>query len=157
VDRREWEYQQQKTRSGAGPGEFDPAAMESKLRLRLVDMSAAAPYGAFDHGLDLFQDGTLVLLDLAGHTPGSLGLWVNLDSGPLLLAGDASWILDNHQDLALPLRRTMSDPAQYWRKLNMMNQMQKVLPALVVFPGHDVMPLQLQPKPDINMAARSGQ
>jgi glyoxylase-like metal-dependent hydrolase (beta-lactamase superfamily II) len=152
VDRREWEAQSLKTKAGAAAEEFDPPAMEAKLRLRLVDLGPAAPYGSFDHGLDLFADGTVVLLDLAGHTPGSLGLWLNLDSGPVLLAGDASWILDNHQDLALPQRRTMSDPRQYWRKLNMINRMMKELPQLVIFPGHDLMPLKLQPRPDIRLA-----
>ena len=152
VDRREWEAQKEKTLAGAVPEEFDPAAMEPKLRLRLLDLAAAPPYGSCDHGLDLFADGTVILLDLAGHTPGSLGMWINLDSGPVLLAGDASWILDNHQDLALPQSRTMSDPKQYWRKLNMMNRMMKELPQLVIFPGHDLMPLQLQPRPDIRRA-----
>lgn len=155
VDRREWEAQKQKTSAGAVPGEFDPVAMESSLRLRLVDMSSAGPYGVFDHGIDLFQDGALILLDMAGHTPGSMGLWVNMDSGPVFLTGDASWVLDNHQDMALPLRRTMADPAQYWRKLNMINRMQQSVPALVVFPGHDLMPLKLQPRPDISMRAAS--
>jgi glyoxylase-like metal-dependent hydrolase (beta-lactamase superfamily II) len=152
VDRREWETQLQKTKAGAAPEEFDPAAMEPKLRLRLLDMAAQPPYGVFDCGLDLFKDGSVVLLDLSGHSPGSLGLWINLDSGPVLLAADASWILDNHQDLALPQRQTMFDPAQYWRKLNMMNRMAKELPQLVIFPGHDLMPFKLQPRPDISLA-----
>jgi glyoxylase-like metal-dependent hydrolase (beta-lactamase superfamily II) len=152
VDRREWDAQAEKTRLGPLPGEFDPAAMEPKLRLRLLDLSSAPPYGVFDHGLDLFQDGSVYLLDLSGHSPGSLGLWANLDSGPVLLAGDASWVLDNHQDLALPEARAVHDAAQYWRKLNMMNRMAREVPQLVIFPGHDLMPLRLQPKTDIRPA-----
>ncbi|MBI5241254.1 MAG: N-acyl homoserine lactonase family protein [Elusimicrobia bacterium] len=151
ADRREWDAQAQKTRTGPLPGEFDPAAMEAKLRLRLADLAGAPAYGVFDHGLDLFQDGSVYLIDLSGHSPGSLGLWVNLDSGPVLLAGDAAWVLDNCQDLALPQPQTMSDPPQYWRKLNMMSRMAKEVPQLVIFPGHDLMPLKLQPKPDIRL------
>jgi glyoxylase-like metal-dependent hydrolase (beta-lactamase superfamily II) len=152
VDRREWEAQVQQTKVAAGPEEFDPAAMEPKLRLRLLDMARAPYYGVFDYGLDLFKDGSVIVLDLSGHRPGGLGLWINLDSGPVLLAGDASYVLDNCQDLALPKRQTMSDPGQYWRKLNMMNQMAKELPQLVIFPGHDLMPLKIQPRPDISLA-----
>jgi glyoxylase-like metal-dependent hydrolase (beta-lactamase superfamily II) len=151
ADRREWDAQAEKTRLGPLPGEFDPAAMEAKLRLRLIDLSAAPPYGVFDHGLDFFKDGSVHLLDLSGHSPGSLGLWANLDSGPVLLAGDASWVLDNCQDLALPLPQSMHDAAQYWRKINMMSRMAKEVPQLVIFPGHDLMPLKLQPKPDIRL------
>ena len=80
---------------------------------------------------------------------GNLGLWANLDSGPVLLAGDASWVMDNFQDRALPLPQTMMDSKQYWRTLNMIHQMQQAVPQLVVFPGHDLLPLKLQPKPDI--------
>ncbi|MDD5655914.1 MAG: N-acyl homoserine lactonase family protein [Elusimicrobia bacterium] len=149
VDRREWEAQRQRTALGSPAEQFDPAAMEARLRLRLVDLSSAAPYGVFDHGLDLFGDASVYLLDLSGHTEGSLGLWANLDSGPVLLAGDASWIMDNHQDLALPQPRTMTDPLQYWRKLNMMKRMQEAVPQLVILPGHDLTPLKLQPRPDI--------
>jgi len=154
VDRREWEVQKLKTALGAPPEEFDPAAIEAKIRLKLVDFAGLPPYGVFDHGLDLFSDGTVVLLDLAGHTPGSMGMWINLDSGPALLAGDAAWVLDNCQDLALPLPETMSDARQYWRKVNMMNRMMKEVPQLVVFPGHDLMMLKLQPRPDIVLEGR---
>jgi hypothetical protein len=34
----------------------------------------------------------------------------------------------------------------------MMNRMSKELPQLVIFPGHDLMPLKLQPRPDISPA-----
>ncbi|HAM34445.1 MAG TPA: hypothetical protein DEB40_13350 [Elusimicrobia bacterium] len=152
VDRREWEAQKEMTANNSGPEQFDPAAMEPNIRLRLVDFSSAPAYGVFDHGLDLFSDGSMFLLELSGHTPGSMGLWVNLDAGPALLAGDASWILDNHQDLALPLRQSMHAPLQYWRKLNMLKQMQDAVPQLIIFPGHDLMPLKLQPRPDISLA-----
>ena len=151
ADRREWDAQAAKTRLGPLPGEFDPAAMEAGLRLKLVDLSSAPPYGVFDRALDLFADGSVILLDLSGHSPGSLGLWANLDSGPVLLAGDASWVLDNHQDLALPGARTMHDAVQYRRKLVMMNRMAAEVPQLVVFPGHDLMPLKLQPRTDIRL------
>lgn len=41
---------------------------------------------------DLFGDGAVVLVDLAGHTPGSVGVLLTLDGGRLvLLAGDAVW------------------------------------------------------------------
>jgi glyoxylase-like metal-dependent hydrolase (beta-lactamase superfamily II) len=38
--------------------------------------------------LDIFRDGSVVMLNLPGHTPGHHGLLVRLASGPVLLSGD---------------------------------------------------------------------
>ena len=38
--------------------------------------------------LDVFEDGSVVMLTLPGHTPGHSGLLVRLASGPVLLSGD---------------------------------------------------------------------
>jgi N-acyl homoserine lactone hydrolase len=38
--------------------------------------------------LDIFQDGSVTMLNLPGHTPGHHGLLVRLASGPVLLTGD---------------------------------------------------------------------
>jgi len=38
--------------------------------------------------LDVFQDGSVTVLNLPGHTPGHRGLLVRLASGPVLLSGD---------------------------------------------------------------------
>ena len=46
---------------------------------------------AFERSHDLFGDGSVLLVDLAGHTPGSVGILVNTASGRVLLAGDAAW------------------------------------------------------------------
>ncbi|HKR24319.1 MAG TPA: N-acyl homoserine lactonase family protein, partial [Allosphingosinicella sp.] len=39
-----------------------------------------------DH--DVFGDGTVMMMNLPGHTPGHRGLLVRLASGPVLLSGD---------------------------------------------------------------------
>lgn len=45
----------------------------------------------FERSHDLFGDGAVLLVDLAGHTPGSIGILANTDTGWVLLAGDAAW------------------------------------------------------------------
>jgi glyoxylase-like metal-dependent hydrolase (beta-lactamase superfamily II) len=146
VDRREWAAAKVADSKGS------LAALEPSLKLQLADLSGRPPYGAFDHALDLFGDGTVFVVDLSGHSPGTLGLWVSLDDGPVLLAGDASWILDNHQDLALPEESEIHDISRYWRRLYEMKYMQDALPRLVIFPAYDLTPLKLQPRPDISLA-----
>ena len=152
VDKREWLAQKEKQAKKKDEHEIDPNELEGKLKLRLVDLSSAPAYGSFDHAEDLFKDGTLFLIDLSGHTPGNMGLWASLDDGPVLLAGDASWILDNHQDLALPMKSHIFNLDQYWRRLYEMKYMQEAVPRLVIFPGHDMQPLVLQPRADVSLA-----
>lgn len=152
MDRREWDALRAKKAAGTLEHyEEDPDALESRINLKLVDVSSAPAFGAFDHAEDLFKDGSLFLVDMAGHTAGNMGLWVNLDSGPVLLAGDASWILDNHQDFALPIEAHIYDIRQYWRRLYMMRAMQNAIPRLVIYPGHDIRPVEYQPRPDIEI------
>ncbi len=48
------------------------------------------PVLTFPRSHDLFGDGSVILVDLAGHTPGSVGMLLAVDDGSrVLLAGDA--------------------------------------------------------------------
>ncbi|MEU0540918.1 MBL fold metallo-hydrolase [Nocardia sp. NPDC005978] len=49
------------------------------------------PVLTFTRSHDLFGDGSVVLVDLAGHTPGSIGVLAHTARGWVLLAGDAAW------------------------------------------------------------------
>ena len=54
--------------------------MRGRLKLRSFDFTGEA-YENFDRSFDLFSDGSVVLVPLPGHTPGSTGMFVNLRSG----------------------------------------------------------------------------
>lgn len=153
VDKREWAYWKDLPEKDRRKSDPDPALLEPRLsKLRLVDLSSAPAFGPFDHGLDLLGDGSLVLLDLSGHTAGSLGAWLNLEEGPALLTGDASWILDNHEDLALPIKGHIHDLKSYWRRLYQIRDAQEAARQLVVLPGHDLAPLKIRPRADVSLA-----
>ncbi|MDG3016997.1 MBL fold metallo-hydrolase [Speluncibacter jeojiensis] len=49
------------------------------------------PVATFTASHDLFGDGAVILVELAGHTPGSIGVLGRTDAGWVLLAGDAAW------------------------------------------------------------------
>jgi len=150
VDQRAWQYQRE--RWMAGGGGLNVEELAKRINLRLIDFSSAPAYGPFDRAVDLFKDGTIHLIDLSGATAGSMGLWASLDEGPVLLAGDASWILDNHQDLALPAASSIENLDLYWRRLYEMRNAQRAIPRLVIFPAHDLEPLVLQPRADVSRA-----
>lgn len=74
---------------------YAPAGVvRAPLRDRIIepvelDGSAVLTFSA---SKDLFGDGSVLLVDLAGHTPGSMGVLLALDDGSrVLLAGDAVW------------------------------------------------------------------
>jgi len=106
VDVREWRAA--RAYDGTDPDYINPQELQGRLP-EVVDLSTAPSYGLFDHGSDLFGDGTVVLLDMSGHTPGTLGVWLNMDEGPVLLTGGAAAVWDNYNDLALPAKPHVDD------------------------------------------------
>lgn len=52
----------------------------------------ARPYEGFAQSIDVYGDGSVVLVAMPGHTPGSVGMFVRVDSGRhYFLVGDAIW------------------------------------------------------------------
>ena len=127
----------------------DPRAFVPEERLRLLDFSGVPPYGPFDHGEDLFSDGSIVLIDLDGGAAGGLGAWLNLDSGPVLLTGPAAFVYDNVFDSALPDRKFVVDISSFAWNARAMRLAQEAAPRLVVVPAHDLSTLKLSPRPDV--------
>lgn len=67
------------------------------------------PVSTFTSSHDLFGDGSVMIVDLAGHTPGSVGVLARTSSGPVLLAGDAAW----HAEQVERLRQKPSIPGEF--------------------------------------------
>lgn len=87
---------------------------------------------------DVFGDGTVLLCDLAGHTPGHVGILLSLRSGRrLLLAGDAVW---NTRQLQLVRQRpalsrlTDTDPEAAYRTVIRLSRLPR---EITVLPAHD--------------------
>ncbi|MDL9947433.1 MBL fold metallo-hydrolase [Gordonia sp. ABSL11-1] len=67
------------------------------------------PVSTFTASHDLFDDGSVVLVDLAGHTPGSVGVLARTARGWVLLAGDAAW----HHEQVDRLRQKPAFPGEF--------------------------------------------
>lgn len=64
--------------------------------VELFDCTGPA-YEGFRSSYDLFGDGSIVLVPLAGHTAGNTGMFINRSNGSrLFLLGDAAWIAENY-------------------------------------------------------------
>ncbi|NYI72595.1 glyoxylase-like metal-dependent hydrolase (beta-lactamase superfamily II) [Naumannella cuiyingiana] len=96
------------------------------------------PILTFDRSHDLFGDGTVRLVDLAGHTPGSVGVLLATDGGPVLLVGDTAWhglqIDELRQRSGYPGCLADEDRELTWRALHRLHVLQEQLP---VVPAHD--------------------
>lgn len=148
VSRAEWEWRKAREAEGS-PGPLPPSNLEKRIKLKLVDVHNAPAFGAFDNGHDLLGDGSVFLVSLPGRSPGTIGVWANLDGGPALLAGGAAFVVDNVLDLALPVKDAIHDLEDYWRTLHVLKRMRESVPRLVIVPGHDLTPLKLALRKDI--------
>ncbi len=99
-------------------------------------------YENFPRSHDLFGDGAVILVPLPGHTPGSLGLFVNNCGGRrVFFVGDAVWSRDgiripSHRPR--PLSRVVDADANVasdtvWR----LHHLQAHEPQLLIIPAHD--------------------
>ena len=100
------------------------------------------PYQSFAQSLDLFGDGSAVLVPLTGHTTGSAGLFVTLQSGKqFFFVGDAVWkndaIKKQRPKMWLAGAIVDNDKQQSMEMVKLLARLQESNPALVVVPAHD--------------------
>lgn len=99
-------------------------------------------FGGFSQSLDLFGDASVVLVPLAGHTPGSVGMYVSLRSGKkFLFVGDAVWNADAVAQRAPKMwvssQLVDADRAQALQAVETLATIQEATPGLTIVPAHD--------------------
>lgn len=96
------------------------------------------PVLTFAGSHDLFGDGAVVLVDLSGHTPGSIGLLLRTEHGPVLLAGDAIWhnlqTEELRQKSGYPGMLADNDRTETWRTVH---RLHAIRGAVRIIPSHD--------------------
>jgi glyoxylase-like metal-dependent hydrolase (beta-lactamase superfamily II) len=99
---------------------------------------------------DVFGDGTVVMLDMPGHTPGHHSLLVRLkDKGPVLLTGDLAHFRENYEANGVPSFNT--NRADTLASLDRFKQIAKNTNATVII-QHD--PRDIEKLPAFPAAAR---
>lgn len=141
VSRAEWENANvgglRAALRGIMPGQL--AGVEK--RLWLVDYGAGTSLDPFDASLDLFGDGSLLLLSTPGHTPGHQSLLVTLGSGKkVLLTGDAVWVRENYLR-PVPkgwfIRHLEEKEGEAWATTLRIKKFHEENPGTFIIPGHD--------------------
>jgi glyoxylase-like metal-dependent hydrolase (beta-lactamase superfamily II) len=126
------------------PPEKSPAVMPHHVAgARLETFAWDGPaYENFPVSHDLFGDGAILLVPLGGHTPGSLGVFVNRVRGQrLLFVGDAAWSTDAvdlpSQKLRPLSERVDNDTSGTSEGLWRLHHLRQKYPDLLIVPTHD--------------------
>ncbi|MBC7263531.1 MAG: N-acyl homoserine lactonase family protein [Chloroflexi bacterium] len=95
---------------------------------------------------DVMGDGQIVLVPTYGHTRGHQSLLLDLDSGLVLLAGDAVYCAENYTK---PAAQPMADHGTAgWQSVVNIRGLWRAHPDILILPAHDALSLQ-NPRPDI--------
>ena len=112
-------------------GDWDEVAKWSR-----IDYSGRQPLATFVAHHDLFGDGSVMLIDLRGHTAGSQGMIVMLPLGPVVLTGDAAWTEESWRYAVRPMMA--HDMRLWWEQIWRLKKFVQLVPATLVIPGHDL-------------------
>jgi glyoxylase-like metal-dependent hydrolase (beta-lactamase superfamily II) len=117
---------------------YPPAQIDPRPSYRTVDFGggAARAHGPFARSLDLFGDGSLILLDTPGHSTGHLSVLARLREREAMIAGDAIYSLATLRDGKRPLRA--EDSQAYERSLRALQAYDREHPDALIIPGHDM-------------------
>jgi glyoxylase-like metal-dependent hydrolase (beta-lactamase superfamily II) len=98
------------------------------------------PYETFDQSADLYKDGSVVVVPLRGHTPGSVGIFVNLSPDRrLFYVGDAvddTRGFEERVGKSLILRDSDNDEALANQIVARLSELHEKLPELRIIPAH---------------------
>lgn len=134
----EREHAQHGTTPAFLPSQF--AGVQRWHDLRLTH----GPYMGYPASLDMFGDGSVVLVPLGGHTAGQVGMFLNLPSGQrYFFTGDVTWTIEGLQkpaDRSWLLRHVVHldhDEAANQSSIVHIHQIMQRYPTLKVVPAHD--------------------
>jgi N-acyl homoserine lactone hydrolase len=98
------------------------------------------PYETFDESADLYRDGSVIVVPLRGHTPGSVGIFVNLSpTRRVFYVGDS---VDDERGFeervgkSLILRDSDNDMALANRIVGRLSELHEKVPELAIIPAH---------------------
>lgn len=100
------------------------------------------PYLNFERSHDLFGDGSVILVPMQGHTPGSMGMFLNFPDGRrYFFSGDTTWTIEGFREPAekfLFARKLIGENGgKTRREIARVHSLMQALPDLVVVPAHD--------------------
>ena len=124
------------------PGSVFPSQVAAAHTKWVTYQFASRPFRSFSTSTDLFGDGSVVLVPLPGHTPGSVGMFITLQSGhQFLFVGDVVWkmgaLARRHPKMWLASKIVDDDGPGTRNSMAAIERERLSNPGLVVVPAHD--------------------
>lgn len=99
-------------------------------------------YENFSRSLDVYHDGSIVLVPLPGHTPGAIGMFVNLRSGKrFFFTGDTTWALEGFKKPAhkfwIASLIVDDNKAVTEQSILKVHRLMREYPDMTIVPAHD--------------------
>lgn len=103
----------------------------------------AIKYRGYEKSLDIYGDDSIVLVSMPGHTPGSLGMFMNFKNGDIVFfVGDTVWNNKAIESLAPKffISRWMvdNDAASVSKQIEHLHALKKEFPNILIVPTHDL-------------------
>jgi hypothetical protein len=102
---------------------------------QFIDFVGAEPLGTFHAHRDLFNDGSVLLIDVAGATPGGLAVLVRLPHAPVLLCGNLAWTAEQARYVREP--GFVFNRQSWWENAWRLKKFTELAPELVILPDHE--------------------
>ena len=102
---------------------------------QFIDFAGSQPLGTFVAHQDLFGDGSILLLDVAGATPGGLAVIVRLPQTPVFLSGNLAWTEEQARYAREP--GFVFHRQSWWDNAWRLKKFAELAPELVILPDHD--------------------
>ncbi|GAA3917268.1 MBL fold metallo-hydrolase [Litoribacillus peritrichatus] len=101
-------------------------------------------YMGFERSLDIYNDNSLVLVSLAGHTPGQVGLFLTTDAKQTyFFIGDTTWLMKGVTEnkprpgITQWLVGVDADVEKNSAMIRKINNIRKLHPGIKIVPAHD--------------------
>jgi glyoxylase-like metal-dependent hydrolase (beta-lactamase superfamily II) len=100
------------------------------------------PYEIYKESVDFYKDGSVVIVRLPGHSPGSIGIFVNLSPEKrYFFTGDLTWRREGFQFLThkyfISSLLVDLDKSMMGKEIARISEFQKLKPEIKVVPSHD--------------------
>lgn len=130
-------------REGKPPAFVQTQFDSSQLRWEFIELASNKILG-FQRSLDIYGDGSAILLDLSGHTRGQLGLLLTTqDKGRFLFIGDTTWAIEGvNRNKSRPvfvdwLAGIDDDFDKNAKVVDALYQLHQAHPDITIVPAHD--------------------
>lgn len=123
-----------------------PAFLKSQYDGKLIKWSfihfEKKKYEFFEESFDYFDDGSVIIVKLPGHTNGSIGMFITLEKGKrFFFTGDVTWSIDGFKRPSpkhpIPSKYVDLDKDKLNNIIVKIHQLIKQDTSLIVIPAHD--------------------